>query len=144
MAAMKGSRRSGEEINLPGVGVASNHRLSHAVPTIVFQGDRDHTVKQTNAQAIVDQASKAYSAESAGVALSKSVAQGESPLGQTFSRTTYSDASGRARLEAWLVHGAGHAWSGGDASGSFTDRTGPDASAEMVRFFLAQSPVASA
>jgi poly(hydroxyalkanoate) depolymerase family esterase len=142
MATMKGSRRSGADINQPGVGVAKSHRLSHAVPTIVFQGDRDHTVKHTNSVSIVDQACKAYSADLAGIALSKVVEPGESVRGQTFSRTIYCDAAGHARIESWLVHGAGHAWCGGDASGSFTDRSGPDASAEMVRFFLAQSPAA--
>jgi poly(3-hydroxybutyrate) depolymerase len=60
--------------------------------------------------------------------------------GQKFSRTVYTDADRQARIESWTLHGAGHAWSGGHASGSFTDGNGPDASAEMVRFFLALPP----
>jgi poly(3-hydroxybutyrate) depolymerase len=39
--------------------------------------------------------------------------------------------------EHWLLHGAGHAWSGGDTQGSHTSAHGIDASAEMLRFFLA-------
>jgi poly(3-hydroxybutyrate) depolymerase len=45
--------------------------------------------------------------------------------------------------EHWLLHGAGHAWAGGNAQGSHTDPRGANATGEMLRFFL-QHPRAAA
>ena len=55
--------------------------------------------------------------------------------GRACVRTTYR-ADGRTIAESIIVAGGGHAWFGGDPRGSYTDQSGPDASAELVRFFL--------
>ncbi len=98
------------------------------VPTIVFHGSRDATVSPVNGDEVIDQAR-------AGARLRAAVERGRAPGGMEFTRTVHRDAEGKARLEHWLLHGAGHAWSGGSAAGSYTDPTGPDASREMARFF---------
>jgi poly(3-hydroxybutyrate) depolymerase len=59
--------------------------------------------------------------------------------GRAYTRTTHWNDAGKPVLEHWLVHGAGHAWSGGSARGSFADAQGPEASREMLRFFREQS-----
>lgn len=41
---------------------------------------------------------------------------------------------GRPGVEAWLVERLGHAWSGGDSAGTFTDPAGPDATGVVLRF----------
>src|SRR5215213_1402211 len=107
-------------------------RPGRAVPTIVFHGDRDTTVNPLNGDQVVAQAKAAAD-------LRKDVNRGQSPGGMSYTRTVHADASGRAMLEQWVLHGAGHAWSGGSATGSYTDPRGPDASREMMRFFLQHS-----
>jgi len=100
-------------------------------------------VAGANGKEIVDQAVSALARERSEV-LSPTLHQGASPQGRSYSRKVYADTTGQPRVESWVLHGASHAWSGGHASGSFTDATGADASAEMVRFFLAQTPAGTA
>ena len=106
-------------------------------PLIVFHGNRDHTVQHSNGEEMVRQASSAFAAASAQGTLLASTQDGVAPGGRSYSRKRWSDAAGQVQIESWTLHGAGHAWSGGDARGSYTDSAGPDASAAMLRFFLA-------
>jgi poly(hydroxyalkanoate) depolymerase family esterase len=117
---------------------------AHHVPTMVFHGDADATINVRNGMEIAEQAAFAAQSRAHGPLFLRRRVQ---PLtfagGRTGERTVYDDAAGRPAVEQWLLHGAGHAWSGGSSEGSFTDPDGPDASAEMVRFFLSQRRDAS-
>jgi len=109
-----------------------------AVPLIVFHGDRDATVAPVNADRLLDQwlqAAGAGPGRAGRPARNVTVEPGLAPGGHAYTRVIYHDSGGRAMAETWMVHEAGHAWSGGSPRGSYTDPRGPDASAEMVRFF---------
>jgi poly(hydroxyalkanoate) depolymerase family esterase len=99
------------------------------VPAIVFHGDRDATVNPSNGDAVVAQSAR-------NSILQTCVHEGQVPGGYAYSRTLHADESGETVIEQWVVRGAGHAWFGGSAAGSYTDPRGPDASKEMLRFFL--------
>jgi poly(hydroxyalkanoate) depolymerase family esterase len=102
------------------------------VPTIVFHGDRDITVHPSNGDHILAQSKRTTSTQ-------KRVHRGRVPGGHAYTRTIHTDANGREIFEHWNIHGAGHAWSGGSPVGSYTDPRGPDATREMLRFFLEHS-----
>jgi poly(hydroxyalkanoate) depolymerase family esterase len=95
--------------------------------TIVFHGDADNIVHSSNAAEIVGASKIGERSEHA---------ETRSADGRTYTRKVIRDQSGAAVVEDWLLHGSGHAWSGGSAEGSYTDPSGPDASREMLRFFL--------
>jgi poly(hydroxyalkanoate) depolymerase family esterase len=100
-----------------------------AVPTIVFHGDRDTTVHPRNGDHVIARSMRTTNSR-------KTVHRGRVPGGHAYTRTIHTDPSGRAIFEHWEIHGAAHAWSGGSPAGSFTDPRGPDATREMLRFFL--------
>jgi poly(hydroxyalkanoate) depolymerase family esterase len=99
------------------------------VPLILFHGDSDPTVHPCNADRLVEQWT------ATGPVVSPTMQQGGTARGRSYTCATYTTARGRAVVERWTVHGGGHAWSGGNPSGSYTDPNGPDASREFVRFF---------
>lgn len=100
-----------------------------AVPTIVFHGLADSTVHSDNGSAVLAQALQALPG------LRVTTRQGHGP-GRPYRTTAHLHADGRSLAEHWQIDGAGHAWAGGNAAGSYTDPTGPDASRQMLRFFL--------
>ncbi len=112
-----------------GQGRAQTSPAARAVRTIVFHGVDDPTVHLSNAEAVV----RTAQAGSGGRTTRES---GRSEGGRAFTREKVCARDGTSLTELWQVEGAGHAWSGGSPDGSYTDPSGPDASAEMARFFL--------
>jgi poly(hydroxyalkanoate) depolymerase family esterase len=111
--------------------------LREAIPIIIFHGYRDTTVSPLNADRMLEQWLQAAPDRNASrkSPVRESVVSGQVAGGRAYTRGIYIDAAGRTLAEKWIIRQAGHAWSGGSSSGSFTDPQGPDASAEMLRFF---------
>lgn len=103
------------------------------VRAIIFHGAADPTVDVSNAQALAEQF-----AASGG-----EVTRTEGRDRKAFTRITIG-ALQQADCEVWIVQGAGHVWCGGHAGESYADPQAPNASAEMVRFFLADHEVPAA
>jgi poly(hydroxyalkanoate) depolymerase family esterase len=121
---------------------ADPHALTGAdtlasVPTIVFHGDLDFTVHPKNSVGVVQQSIDSYTRrlrhKRACLATLKETGE---TAGRKFTRVVHKGPAGQVVAEQWTVHGTGHAWSGGSRRGSYTDPNGPDASKEMLRFFL--------
>ena len=108
--------------------------FGHTMPVIVFHGDRDTTVDPENGGLALAQCVPSVDA-AAGTNASIKEERGTVPNGRAYTRTVLHDAQGKAVAEKWIVHGAGHAWSGGSNKGTYTDPQGPDATREMLRFF---------
>jgi poly(hydroxyalkanoate) depolymerase family esterase len=111
LAAMKGGKDKGFVADSP------------KRPLIVFHGDADATVHLSNCSRLVEGFRELDAVQSP-------------TAGQRACTVRRFMSSDGIKAEAWIVHGAPHAWAGGSAQGSYTDPAGPDASGEMVRFFL--------
>ena len=123
-----------------GESAGASHDNDTAPPMIVFHGDMDGTVHPRNGQVVIQQWLGAGSPGSG--------AQAQLETGQigrrSFTREIHRSAGGAVVAEHWTIHGGGHAWSGGRPGGSYTASGGPDASEEMMRFFLeSRVPVAA-
>jgi poly(3-hydroxybutyrate) depolymerase len=115
-------------------GRAKTSGKSKPVRTIVFHGRQDRTVHPLNGRQVVAEALARFPQDE----LVARQEAGRSPGGRSYTRTIHVDSDGKPMVEQWEVQGAGHAWSGGSASGSYTDPIGPDASAAMVEFFFSR------
>lgn len=122
---------------LPSTTIPGGKTDLRLVPTIVFHGDQDSTVHPSNSNQIIAQWLKIRA--KGGTPGSKpkiAVYRGQVPTGYTYTRSVYHEVKGQPFMEQWLIHGAGHAWSGGSPKGSFTEAKGPAATQEMIRFFF--------
>ncbi len=96
----------------------TRRRCESIVPTIVFHGDGDRTVNSVNSDQIISQSRAATN-------LATEVSHGTAPGGMSYTRTIQTNETGRTLLEQWMLHGAGHAWSGGSTAGSTPTHVDP-------------------
>ena len=119
----------------------TNPRPFRRIPTIVFHGDEDRTVHPSNGEAI-HKRSGARRPRKASAIPASPVRSSETHTREMpgLRAVTLSNRSrdGVSDAELWMVHGGGHAWAGGSPTATYTESRGPDASREMVRFFLQQ------
>ncbi len=101
------------------------------VPLIVIHGDKDAIVAPINAEKLIS-----CRLADGDITRQDGPTTARADGGRPYTRTTYYNFDGVAVAESLIVHGGGHAWYGGDPVGSHTDPEGPNASAEMIRFFL--------
>lgn len=92
----------------------------------VWHGGLDAVVNPVNLSALETMLARAQGAASATTEPAEGAVH-----------AVHRDARGRAVLEAWLVPGMGHAWSGGDPRGTHTYPPGPRATERMLDFLLA-------
>ncbi|MFN3439612.1 MAG: alpha/beta hydrolase family esterase [Acidovorax sp.] len=146
LSAMKNGAKPGAAAHRAASAHAADAPALPPPPTIVFHGDADPTVHAHNGEQLIQATLSALASAPGGApATVKTVQQGQSASGQGYTRTVYSLAGGAdteskpprpAVAEHWVLHGAGHAWAGGNAGGSHTDPRGVNATQEMLRFFL--------
>jgi poly(hydroxyalkanoate) depolymerase family esterase len=110
-----------------GESASVGHDAGSLPPVLVLHGDQDSTVHPLNGDRVVDR-----------LAPGTEMATRDTEVrGRRCTQRVWRDPRGRVRAEHWLVHGAGHAWSGGNGQGSYADPSGPHASELMLDFFAA-------
>lgn len=111
---------------------------ARVIPAIVVHGTDDKVVYDTNGDQVARQFAIMNNLASKGNPIDttpdvRKVSQ--VPDGYKYTRSDFNDKAGNQIVSQFEVQGLGHAWSGGDKAGSYTDPKGPDASVLMWAFF---------
>ncbi|ACO47602.2 PHB depolymerase family esterase [Deinococcus deserti] len=118
---------------------SASEGIRRRVAAIVFHGSNDLTVAPVNGTQVAAQWVQTNDLADDGIENDsvsedqKVTSAGSVPGGRSYTVETYA----QGLVEHWNIAGMSHAWSGGSREGSYTDPTGPDASAVMWRFFNA-------
>lgn len=112
---------------------------ARVVPTIVFHGTSDYTVYPVNGHQVASQWAQTNDLASDGENniddTPDETITGQVTGGRSYTKYIYKDSTGKSIIEKYMIDGMGHAWSGGDVAGSYTDPKGPNASEMMWQFF---------
>jgi poly(hydroxyalkanoate) depolymerase family esterase len=103
--------------------------------TIVFHGDADLTVSHRNAGKIIARARGCVDYKET-ITHSLLDAHGRKA---GYTRHASTCELGTVRFEQWDLHNVGHVWSGSSIADGEAKTTTPDASREMIRFFLGEA-----
>src|SRR5258706_5529668 len=112
------------------------------IPVIAFQGMKDPYVSPLNTDQLIAQWAQTNDYLDDGrdndsvSTHSPKETKGSVPNGYSFTKYSFYDSTKRLLMEKWLVEELGHAWPGSLITNPFADPKGPNATAEMWRFFL--------
>ena len=131
LAAMKSGGAAADSL-----GMAAHAEMgaeARAIPLFVMHGMRDAVAVPAASRQLVAQF--VALSRAAGSALAVDSTDGMAG-GYAYRQLRYRDGAGRVAIEAWFIDSLGHALSGGAPEARWTDARGPDATREMLRFFL--------
>jgi poly(3-hydroxybutyrate) depolymerase len=129
--------------------IGPSRKKKRRMPAVIFHGTADTRVSPINAEQAIAQWGKTNACLAAedsenGFFLTEKVVGGKVPDGYAYQRHLYVEADSRLLMEKWLIHGLGHAWSGSPQPSKYGDPKGPNASAEIWRFFCETATHATA
>ncbi len=144
-AGLRASRNGGPDPRQQGLlAYETMGSVARVVPTIVFHGTRDYAINIINGDQTVQQwmytdMLASHGEYNADFAAPTTTTNGQVPGGRSYVTYGWNDANSNEIQQYWKVNGLGHAWSGGNPAGSYTDPKGPNASQAIYSFFLLHS-----